>query len=172
MKQVRVRDIMTTDVFTLSREELTLDAARKLGRQRVSGAPVVERGRILGVVSTSDLLDLRDPRDPRDTSEPRGSAGNDLTVNDVMTHLVFAVRPGDSALLAVRLMVEEGIHRAIVVDEAGKLAGIVTPMDVLRAMARGAHIEEDDAPSSDFMPHAEPAVAVQYTDLRAFTVRA
>lgn len=163
MKQVRVRDIMTTDVFTLSREEAVLEAARKLGRQRVSGAPVVERGRILGVVSTSDLLDM---------SGHHTSADQALTVNDVMTHLVFAVRPGDLALLAVRLMAEEGIHRTIVVDETGKLAGIVTPMDVLRAMARGAHVEEEDATSSDFMPHAEPAVAVQAVDLRDLSVRA
>ncbi len=163
MKQLRVRDIMTTDVFTLSRDETMQEAARALSNQRVGGAPVIDNGRIIGVVSKSDLLEVAAHRDP---------AGERLYVNDVMTHLVFAVRPGDPAILAVRLMVEEGIHRAVVVDEQGKLVGIVTPMDVLRAIVRGKQLQDVDAPDSDFMPHAEPAVAVQYVDLREFALSA
>ncbi len=163
MKQLRVRDIMTTDVFTLSRDETLQDAARALSNQRIGGAPVVDNGRIVGVVSKSDLLEVAAHRNP---------AEGRLYVNDVMTHLVFAVRPGDPAIVAVRLMVEEGVHRAVVVDDQGKLAGVVTPMDVLRAIVRGEQIQEAEAPDSDFMPHAEPAVAVQYVDLREFSLSA
>src|SRR5690349_17753145 len=96
----------------------------------------------------------------------RPSEPGELTVDDVMTHLVFAVRSGDPAMLAVRLMVEEGIHRAVVVDEGGKLAGIVSPMDVLRALARGELMQRREAPANNVEAHAEPAVAVQYVDLR------
>src|SRR5262249_51432904 len=98
MKQLRVSDIMTNKVITLSRDATTGEAARRLTTHRVSGAPVIERGRIIGVVSKSDLLDMR----------TRPSEPGEVTVDDVMTHLVFAVRPSDPAMLAVRLMVEEG----------------------------------------------------------------
>jgi CBS domain-containing protein len=162
MKQMRVRDIMTTKVITLPREATTGEAARCLTTHRVSGAPVVDRGRIVGVVSKTDLLDMR----------TRPSEPGDLTVDDVMTHLIFAVRPSDPAMLAVRLMVEEGIHRAVVVDEGGRLAGVISPMDVLRALARGEPVQDGESPVTTRETHAEPAVAVQYVDLREMRVSA
>lgn len=154
---------MTTKVLTLARDASTGEAARSLTTHRVSGAPVIDKGRIVGVVSKTDLLDMR----------TRSSAPGELTVDDVMTHLIFAVRPSDPAMLAVRLMVEEGIHRAVVVDEGGRLAGIVSPMDVLRALARGEPVQDrEEMPTTSREPHAEPAVAVQYVDLREIRVSA
>lgn len=155
MKQLLVRDIMTAKVFTLARDATTGEAARSLTSHRISGAPVVDRGRIVGIVSKSDLLDMR----------TRPSEPGVLTLDDVMTHLVFAVRPHDPAMLAVQLMTEEGIHRVIVVDERGKLAGIVSPMDVLRALVRGEPVQDRDAPVDARESHAEAAVAVQRVDL-------
>jgi CBS-domain-containing membrane protein len=160
MKQMRVRDIMTTKVITLRRDATTGEAARCLTNHRVSGAPVVDGSRIVGVVSKTDLLDMR----------TRPSVPGDVTVDDVMTHLIFAVRPGDPAMLAVRLMVEEGIHRAVVVDAGGKLAGLVSPMDVLRALARGDSVQDRQESVTAREIHAEPAVAVQYVDLREMQV--
>ena len=58
-----------------------------------------------------------------------------VTVKDVMTRVVYAVRADDSVLNAVKLMISEDIHRAIVVTDEGSVVGIVTPMDVLRALA-------------------------------------
>jgi CBS-domain-containing membrane protein len=53
-----------------------------------------------------------------------------------MTPLVFAIRASDSMMEAVRRMVETGAHRLIVVNDDGKLAGIVTPTDVLKELVR------------------------------------
>ena len=71
-----------------------------------------------------------------------------------MTRLVFAVRELDPAWLAVQLMVDESIHRAMVVDDMGRLRGIVSPLDILRAIRDGKTIA----------PNAE--VQVDYVDLR------
>ena len=100
----------------------------------------------------------------------RLSEPGDLTVDDVMTHLIFVVRPSDPAMLAVRLMVEEGVHRAVVVDDGGRLAGVISPMDVLRALAQGEQVQDraESIPAQEM--HAEPAVAVQYVDLREMQV--
>ena len=160
-KTLRIRDIMTTDVITLVAQTSVEDAARSLTFHHVSGVPVLEHGRIIGVVSKSDLVDPR----------YRSSAAVKATVRDAMTRVVRAVRPGDTAMLAVRLMVRENIHRAVVVDDAGKLVGIVSPMDVLRALARGDDVQGDDGAFQDRHElHADPAVATEFVDLTTFEV--
>jgi CBS-domain-containing membrane protein len=158
-KTVRVRDIMTSEVITLAASTSVDDAARSLTFHHITGAPVIDHGRIVGVVSKSDLVD------PRFRSTPE----NTPTVRDAMARVVHAVRPGDPAMLAVRLMVSQSVHRAVVVDAHGKLAGVVSPMDVLRALGRGDHVQAHDAVFEERQElHAEPAVAFEYVDLSAF----
>jgi CBS domain-containing protein len=159
MKSLRVRDIMTTDVTMLPASASVETAARVMVENRISGAPVFDQDRVLGVITKSDLAD------PRNWTKE----GSSLTVRSVMTPLVYAVRPGDPVMTAVRLMVLENIHRALVVSEEGKVVGIVTPMDVMRAMARGELVQEGDYARDDRTgQHAEAASAVQFVDLRAF----
>lgn len=152
MKVVRVREIMTSSVQTMSAHTSIEEAARLLTSRHISGTPVLDGGRVVGVVSKSDLLDPDNRRDER------------RTVGDVMTTVVYAVRPSDPVMLAVRLMAEEGIHRAVVVGEDGQLAGMITPLDVLKALAHGARIQDGDIDAAE--THAEPAIAVPYVDLR------
>jgi len=158
MKTLRIRDIMTPEVKTLPAAESAEEAARRLCHWRVGGAPVIDRGRIVGVLSKSDLVDPQNR--PSEDGQP--------TVDAVMTPLVYAVRPSDPAMLAVRLMAEEGIHRVVVVDQGGKLAGIVSTMDVIRALAKGEQVLDFVEAEGQSPEHAEPAVAVQYVDLRSF----
>lgn len=149
-RTLRVRDIMTPEVITLVASTSLDDAARSLTFHKVSGAPVMEHGRIVGVVSKTDLVDPRH----------RPYATGERTVGDAMTAVIYAVRPGDPALSAVRLMVEEGVHRVVVVNDDRRLAGIVSTMDVMRALASGARLQDEQE------WHADPAVAVEYVDLR------
>jgi signal-transduction protein with cAMP-binding, CBS, and nucleotidyltransferase domain len=81
----------------------------------------------VGVLSNSDLADPR-----------RRRSGASGLVSDVMTRVIYAVRADDPVLTAVRLMADENIHRAIVVNDDGSLAGIVVPMDILRVLAQDA----------------------------------
>ena len=159
-KTVRVRDIMTTDVITLIAGTSVEDAARSLTFHHVSGAPVLEHGRIVGVVTKSDLVDPR----------YRSSEARTLAVRDAMTKAVRAVRPGDPVMMAVRLMVDESVHRVVVVDDKGKLAGIVSSMDVLLALARGDRVQEHDAIFEDRQErHGEPAT-LTFVDLSLYEV--
>lgn len=151
-KTVRVLDIMSAEVFTLSGRTSVDDAARSLSFHHISGAPVVDHGRIVGVVSNTDLVH------PRYRSTP----DKQVTVAEAMTRIVYAVRPGDAAMAAARLMVKENVHRAVVVDDHGKLVGMVTPMDIMKAMVLGLQI--DDLPPES--QHSAPAIAMEYVDLR------
>ena len=102
---------------------------------------------LVGVVSRADLLEVR--HDPE--------TGDRLTlVSEVMTPLVFAVKASDPILFAAKLMDHERIHRVIVVDDEFRTIGIITAMDVVRALARGMF--EGDAmliPKSEASPGVE-----------------
>jgi CBS-domain-containing membrane protein len=131
---LRVGDIMTRNVFTLSEQTSLEEAAWGLTANAVSGAPVRDHhGRLVGVLSKTDLVDPA-------RAETRGEIP---TVADAMTPALLALRVDNPAMDAVRLMVADGIHRVIVIDERGRLAGIVTPMDVLRALACGLRFEAE-----------------------------
>jgi CBS-domain-containing membrane protein len=119
---VRVQDVMSRDVVTLRASMSVEEAARRLHHDRIGGAPVTtESGQLLGVVGKTDLLD------------PRHHARH-ACVRDAMTRVIYAVRPSDPVMVAVKLMIDQAIHRALVVDDHGRLAGIVTPIDVMKAM--------------------------------------
>lgn len=124
---VRVKDVMTESPVFL-RTVSDLDTAwTELHQAGVSGAPVLDdRGRLVGVISLSDLADPR-----------RRKADGSATVSDAMTRVVYAVRPDDPVSIAMRLMIDERIHRVVVVDDAAAVVGIVVPMDILRSIARG-----------------------------------
>jgi CBS domain-containing protein len=158
MKTLRVRDIMTTDVYAVHAGASVEESARALNSRRISGAPVVDGSRIVGVISMTDL------------AQPWSRlADGSAPVDAIMTRLIYAVRPGDPVMTAVRLMVEEDIHRAVVVTHEGRLAGMITAMDVLRALARGNGVQEGDYALEEHLEvHSEPGVAVGYVDLRTF----
>jgi predicted transcriptional regulator len=123
---LRVREVMT-EALLLVRAEMPIDEAWQIMHDGgVSGAPVLDaRGRLVGVLSNYDLAD------------PRRRVLDETTlVRDVMTRLVYGVRAGDSVLAAIRLMLDEQIHRVIAVNDDGSIAGVIVPMDILRVLAR------------------------------------
>jgi CBS-domain-containing membrane protein len=131
-KGLRVKDVMSSSVVFLGTHQRLDEAWEILHTNCISGAPALSSlGRLVGIVSKADLADPR-----RRTSE------HPSTVRDVMTRVIYAVRAGDSILAAVRLMIDEDIHRVLVVGDEGEVVGIVTPMDVLRAVACGQDLAD------------------------------
>ena len=127
-----VADIMTRGVLSI-RPDSSLDVlADALTQAGLEGAPVRDpMGRVYGMVSKTDLLNRAR------TTAPEGESGEDLTVEDVMTPVVLAVKDTDPAMDAAKRMVDAGVHRLLVVDELEHPVGIVTPMDVLKALVDG-----------------------------------
>jgi CBS domain-containing membrane protein len=125
---LKLSDIMNHDVFTLLASAPADQAAWELATRGFTGAPVRdETGRLVGVLSRSDLMD----------PERNQGSLDDKEVQDVMTRAIFALEPQAPVIRAIRLMVREGIHRVIVMDERRDVVGIVTSTDVLNALARG-----------------------------------
>ena len=119
---IKVRDIMTRDVLSVQPDQ-SVDSARfAMSADFVSGVPVCNRdGVVVGVLSKTDLVDAQ-----------RRCAT--ASVGDLMTHRVHAVRADDDLRAAVEVMVAKRVHRVIVTDDDGPLAGIVTPMDIMAAL--------------------------------------
>lgn len=119
-----VAEIMTIGVVSLRAKESVQRAARRLTEIGAEGAPVQDAaGRVFGMVSKSDLVDP--------------SQSGSRTVEDVMSPVVLAVSVADEVMTAVRRMAETGAHRLLVLDALDQPVGIVTPMDVLKALADG-----------------------------------
>jgi predicted transcriptional regulator len=136
LSTLRVKDVMTEALVLLKTTHTLGEAWEAFHEGGISGAPVLDpHGRMVGVLSLSDLADPR-----------RRAPGS--TVGDAMTRVVYAVRADDPILVAILLMMKEGIHRVIVVDENAALAGIVVPMDIVRALAQG---HEDAANPVNFV---------------------
>ena len=125
--KLKIADIMTRQVFTLEASCQADQAAWELSLRGYTGAPVRDgRGRLVGVLSRSDLMD----------PERHDGALSGKQVQDLMTPAMFTLHPQAPVIQAIRLMVREGIHRVIVMDDRREMVGIITSSDVLNALAK------------------------------------
>jgi CBS domain-containing protein len=137
---LRLRDIMTRDVVSAAPDLTVRDAMELLSERHVSGAPVVDGGKVVGIVSATDLLDLL--ADLNDTTpsltfkrrKGRTTPLEDVTVDEVMTRKVHSLPPDCFVDEAAVLMGEKQIHRVLVM-QGDVLLGIVSTSDVAKAVA-------------------------------------
>lgn len=148
-ERITVFQIMAREVICL-RPDMTVESLRAtLIENGISGAPVVdEAGKIVGVVSTTDLV--REQYEHGDTLEVteevrlqskagvRYSPGPGYrlidpgaTVGDVMSRKVLSIQESTPIAEAARLMSRNHIHRLPVVSEAGAVVGLVSSLDIL-----------------------------------------
>jgi CBS domain-containing protein len=143
---MRARELMTTPVVTAAPEMTVKEAAEIMTQRGVTGLPVTDRdGRLLGIVSESDILTRVEPRVSsggvlgmldrvaQATGADRKISGD--TVADLMTTSVITADPEASLRRLTHLMNAYQINRIPIVDE-GRLVGIVSRHDVIRALTR------------------------------------
>jgi CBS domain-containing protein len=143
---MRVSDVMERDVATVTAEVPLRDVANLLFERGFSGLPVVENGgRVVGVVSEADVLMKERASAPRrggllgwllePQTEQETTKHLARTAGEAMTSPAITVEPTVTVSKAAALMIESGINRLPVVAE-GKLVGIVTRADLVRAFVR------------------------------------
>jgi CBS domain-containing protein len=130
---LRVGNLMTLDPITIGPDELALEAERFIKTYRISGLPVVDEGVVVGVLSQTDLLTAR-------SSELISGNWARLRVRHLMSHPAMTVKATSSVREAAREMLEHHVHRLVVVDDAGAAIGVLTPLDLLRAVLDEADI--------------------------------
>jgi len=131
-----VADIMTAPVRTVSMDD-SLAAVRGMFRETgVHHLVVVERGRVAGVISDRDLLRAISPfADNEYTEQARDAATLRKRVHQIMTRRPVTVPPETPIAEAARTMLEKHVSSLPVVNAEGRLRGIVTSRDLLRAVA-------------------------------------
>jgi len=140
---VTVSDVMTTSVITVRRDTPFKEMAALLASSQVSAFPVIDQaGKVIGVVSETDMLvkeaaqaghpglfaGLRRSRDP-------GKAAG-VTAAQLMTSPPVTIGPDEPVQHAAYLMYDRAVSRLPVVDETGRLVGIVSQVDVLSIFSR------------------------------------
>jgi CBS-domain-containing membrane protein len=131
-----VRELMTGAVITALPSMPILDARNLMLKERIRHLPVTDaEGRLLGIITDRDIrLNLPSQATSLSVWEINHLLAK-LTVGDVMTETVIAVGPDRPARDAAELMVDHQIG-ALPVEDAGRLVGIVTETDLLRAFIR------------------------------------
>jgi len=134
---MRVADIMQTAVKTIPRDSTVAEAIALMAELHVSGLPVVDDAeRVVGVISTSDILQAE--------AEWAGPNRNDLIdntpVSELMTPRPLMISPGATVREVAQQMLYGEVHR-LFVEEAGRMVGVVSQTDLVRALAtRGARV--------------------------------
>jgi CBS domain-containing protein len=123
-----VKDHMSKNVVTLDSDMEILRAAHTLITKDISGAPVLDKhGRLVGVLTERDCMRVAMQADYH------GIPGG--LVKDYMSESPQSVTPGESILNLAQLFISGRFHRYPVVDN-GRLVGVISRRDVMRAMAK------------------------------------
>jgi len=161
-----VRDWMTEHLVTLPPEVSVAEALTLCRKRRIRHIPILEEGRLVGIVSDRDLRDaspaLGDPERARTLQEIR--------VADVMSREVITVDPQDSIENAAQQMYELKIESLPVVSEGAvagagstvaeeEVLGIVTSSDVMRALVTLAGLPEPGCRIEVSVPNREGILA-------------
>jgi CBS domain-containing protein len=156
---MRAADVMTERVLHVSPRTKVAEIAQLLAERQISAVPVVEDGRLVGIVTEGDLIrrpEIGTEREPSGASHSgveRASRAlsyvksHGSTADEVMTRDVVSVDPQTPLARVAELMEKRRIKRLPVVAE-GKLVGIVSRLDLVRAI-HVIGLKKSHAPQSD-----------------------
>ncbi len=172
---MKTSEFMTRSVVTVAPNATIQDAIRLMLGQRISGLPVVDAGgQVVGILTEGDLLrraetgtEWRHPawlnflRGPARTAEDFVRS-HGRTVADVMTHDVHTVAEDAPLDAVVELMEKRRLKRLPVVTD-GKLVGVISRSDLLRALATKLNEAPLASPGDDALKAAVQAALRQHT---------
>jgi CBS domain-containing protein len=133
---------MTKSIVFVSREMPASEALAYLARHGIGGAPVLEEGRVVGIVTTTDLAAPHPYARETGPFLRRRSEWPEWQVRDLMTENPVTASPDDPLVEAVVRMARSHIDRLPVVDRDGRSIGILARDDVVHVLARAAGRKE------------------------------
>jgi CBS domain-containing protein len=153
---MKIEEIMVTEVITFRPDQSLYEAAETLKQRGISGGPVLEGGRAVGIISEADILKTLEKRDlrinpllpaPFDLIEipirlslrlrelqKKIEETSQIRLRDIMSQKVISISPDAEVSEAARKMARERINRLPVLDGRGRLVGIVTRGDIIAAL--------------------------------------
>lgn len=153
----KVRDFMRCDVFFVKPNHSVFDVAKVFSQNNISGAPVVEHGKVIGIVSISDMVRFMGIKltDENVAHEPQSLSmillnlvkmGKDFVdfkkeiervskteIKHMMSKEVVAIEPDADLFEAANMMEKNDVNRLPVIEK-GKLVGIIARADLIKAL--------------------------------------
>jgi CBS domain-containing protein len=163
MSELKIRDVMTSNVVTLRGYDTLKDATVTFALDGISGAPVIDdEGRLIGILSETDILDfvkqyqekmrmaypsmsfITLPFDELMDDEELAKTYSDISntkVEEIMTKAVLTVTPDTDVAEAIEGMMRKEVNRVPVIEQ-DKVVGIVTRGDIIWSMYRSKMASE------------------------------
>jgi CBS domain-containing protein len=136
MKQELVKKWMSRNVITISPEATLPDAERLMDCKMIRRLPVVENGRLVGIVTYGDIRNARPSRISSLHFWLLIYLITRLKVAEMMTPNPITISPETTIGEAAQIMLKDMISGLPVVDDEGKLIGIITESDIFRLVVR------------------------------------
>ena len=121
IKKLLAKDIMIEEIFVTSRSDFVAAAKLKMMRCNVGGLPVVDEGKLVGMITHRDVL-------------LAGGEALVLKVEDLMSKDLMVAEKDTPIVEVTKIMADKGYQRIPVVDD-GNLIGLITQSSLIRALA-------------------------------------
>ena len=118
-----IKDVMTSNPCSIDADKSVAYAAKMMRDEDVGVAPIVEGDKLIGMLTDRDIA-IRVVAEGRDPDQ--------VTVRDVASKQVVTIDPQQDLDEALRIMAKHQVRRLPVVEEDGKLVGVVAQADVAR----------------------------------------
>ena len=132
----KVKDVMVRNPSTVAPDEGVLKPFEQMLEGGFRHVPVVENGQLLGMLSDRDIMKHMPPPSVDAVDLPAHGRFVTLKVSEIMARPALTVLETDSLEVAVELMLVNQISAVVVTDDADRLTGIVTLVDVARAFLK------------------------------------
>ncbi len=126
---MRVREFMTTNVITVSTKTSVLEAQKFMAVHKVRRLPVVDRGKLVGIVTDSRVAAASPSAATSLSVWELNTLMSKMTIGEIMNKPVLSIHQDTTAESALALAQERGIGSFPVVDDRQRLVGIVTTND-------------------------------------------
>ena len=127
MESMKVLDAMTKNVLVLPITATLTDAAKLMKDKKISACPILEKGKAVGIITTTDILNIFASGQKERHLDPW------TPVSDCMSKPVIKISSNDSLTKAAKIMADRHIHHLIVADNEDKVLGILSSLDITRA---------------------------------------
>ena len=132
--ELRVGEVMKTDVITVTPSTPMGELREILRANRISGTPVVEDGRVVGIISIEDFIGWLT------------HGGPDCRVADKMTKDVTSIHEDEALVQAVNRLERLGFGRLpVITRDTGKLAGVITKGDIVIGLLKHLDVDYSEA---------------------------
>jgi acetoin utilization protein AcuB len=138
---MRLRDVMTKNPITVESESLLLDARKVMKEHNFRRLPVVDKGKLVGIVTKQDLDEAMPPPTSA-TSAYEFRSLSRMRVKEIMKKNPLTFTPDTLFEEALKIGQKNKISSFLVVDN-GKLVGITTESDIVRLLTRALGLEEE-----------------------------